>query len=74
MPAPTSIETAEEVTKLLTDAGYSDVQDLERHGSTWHCTAVDGEGTTVRILVDAKGNIKEKGDEPDPLHPSQLPT
>ena len=47
-------------------AGYSNVTNLEQHGATWHATATDSAGTQCEVLIDGKGEVKQKGADDAP--------
>jgi len=54
--------------QTLTDAGYTAVADLTRHGRGWGASATNAAGAAVHVRVHAKdGRVTEGGeDEPEP--------
>ena len=67
MPQPDRVETEAEALVVIHEAGYTDVRNLEQHGATWHCDALNATGQDVRLVIDGAGKVHEQGqaDEPE---------
>lgn len=64
MAKPDKIDTDAEAIDAITGAGYTSIANLEQHGSTWHCSAVNGTtGEPVKIVVSGNGKVHEKDED-----------
>lgn len=70
MPPKSEVTSEADAVAAIEAAGYTNVTDVEQHGATWHANAVNSSGSTVAVLIDGAGRVKEKGksDEPEVEH------
>jgi hypothetical protein len=47
MAKPDKVDTAEEATEAVHEAGYTDVSNLVQHGATWYCDALNAASEPV---------------------------
>ena len=71
MPPKSEISTEADAVAAIEGAGYTNVTNVEQHGATWHATAQNSAGSTVGVLIDGAGHVKEKGGDDDEPHPEQ---
>jgi len=50
----------QQIDRLLTEQGYTDITGLHKNGADWVGSAINRDGQTVNFDIDKSGNVRTK--------------